>query len=170
MQTSTSLTSVTNLALAGLPFSCLMHKLYACEWAPEHQALTQTAHLGSSMRCQIEWCLTGMTPGANSWNFCSILSLWPPVDILIRSWNTAPKGSPCNALQHQHLGLASKQPLQMYLVQACMKAYKSCTAAGHTCSYTITETATSSAQLRMVDVSLLSGLQNQCEALCLLTA
>ena len=53
----------------------------------------RAAHL-----CQIEWYLTGMTPGASSWNFCSILRRWPPLDILMRLWNTAAYGSPCRDL------------------------------------------------------------------------
>ena len=40
----------------------------------------------------------GMTPGASSWNFCSILRRWPPLDILMRLWNTAAYGSPCRDL------------------------------------------------------------------------
>ena len=48
--------------------------------------------------CQIEWYLTGMTPGASSWNFCSIFRRWPPLDILMRLWNTAAYGSPCRDL------------------------------------------------------------------------
>ena len=50
----------------------------------QHDRAWESAHL-----CHMEWYLTGITPGASSWNFCSILRRWPPLDILMRRWNTA---------------------------------------------------------------------------------
>ena len=59
----------------------------------------------------MEKCLTGATPGCSSWNFCSNFIRRPPLESLMRSWNTAEKGSPCRALR-QAVGIRQGTGLQ----------------------------------------------------------